>query len=373
MNLKQTLQAVRAAASNARRARKQTGVSYWQQAKDILALRQNAVGADDYFYYRIFDPKLHPTLQEKLTYSGWRAFQGEFRQYVKPELRAMAYEKHVFYRLCAGFGLPVARIYAVYAPTPDSFERNHALRTRDDLRRFLETTEQLPVFGKPSNAHEGYGGRAIMNRESDGRLRLIDGTLVTAEALADEIDAINRETSGTYLLVEFLRNSEELRAIAGEALISFRTVMLVRNGEPEIFRVSMQCPGTGAHVSNIRYFAGGSISCGLRPDTGEIFRALTNMGFERQEVTHHPVTREALVGRHIEGWSSLQALAMESARAFSPFRMQHWDFALTTRGPVILEMNHIGNVTAVQRHGPPGLYTEQYLSFRDTHTYGRDL
>jgi hypothetical protein len=42
---------------------------------------------------------------------------------------------------------------------------------------------------------------------------------------------------------------------------------------------------------------------------------------------------------------------------------------LTPRGPVIMEMNFIGDIVACQIHGPPGIYTKQYLSFRDTHTY----
>lgn len=369
MGFSEQLKALRTSIASARRAKAETGIGLLQQAKEIVALRKNAVGVEDYYYYRLFDLKLHPTMEQKLTYGGWRAFHGEFPRFSRQHLRAVAYEKHLLYRLCQGFGLPVPEIYAVYSPTPNGFERNRALRTQDALRDFLATTERLPLFGKPSNANEGFGGRAVMAREADGRLRMIDGRLVTADELARDIDDVTRKTTGTYLLVEFLRNSEDVRRIAGDAVVSFRTIMLVRDGEPEFFRTAMQLPGAGSHVSNVRYFVGGTVSCGLRPETGEIFLALSGMGFDRREVTQHPITGAQLVGHKIVGWDSLRAVALEASRAMSPFRMQHWDFALTTRGPVIMEMNVIGNVTAVQRHGPPGMYTDQYLSFRRTHAY----
>jgi hypothetical protein len=86
-------------------------------------------------------------------------------------------------------------------------------------------------------------------------------------------------------------------------------------------------------------------------------------------VDTHPASGQQLLGRKIEGWPQLRELALDAARAWSPFRMQHWDIALTRRGPVLMEMNFIGGIAACQLHGPPGLYTDQYLTFRETQSY----
>lgn len=366
MNIFGSLRALSSGFASARRVKRENNVSIARQFSDWLALRRNNVGISDYYYYRLFDPVLHPTMGAKLTYGGWRAFQGEFRSYSKPHLRALAYEKHVFYRLCAGFGLPVPELYAVYAPTPESFERHHAITNRQGLIDFLSSTEKVPFFGKPSSGSQGYGGVGVMAREPDGTLQLLNGENITVQMLADRIDEFASKT-GTYLFTEFLHNHEELESIAGEAVCSFRVVMLVRNGEPEFFRTSVRFPGPESHTSNVVRFARGTISCNLNPETGEITLALAGAGLDRVEVTNHPASGTPLVGHRIDGWKSIRELALQASKAMSPFRMQHWDFALTPRGPVIMEMNFIGDVTACQVHGPPGIYTEQYLTFRASH------
>ncbi len=344
------------------------GIPVWRQVREWVALRRNGVGLEDYYYYRLYDAKLHPTMEEKLTYGGWRAFMGEFRRYANIRHEAIAYEKHIFYRICDGFGLPVPLIYSVYTPSFDAFERHRSITKKDDLRDYLSSTRQLPFFGKPSNASRGFGARGVLGRAPDGRFRLVSGESVTLDVLVNDIERFASD-NGTYLITEFLQNDPEIVEMVGEVLCSLRVVMLVRNGEPEFFRTSMHLPGAGSHASNVAGFATGTISCGIDPHTGIIRSALQGAGAERQEVKRHPISSVQLIGYVIPGWELVRTLALEASKAMSPFRMQHWDFALTTRGPVILEMNVIGDVAACQRHGPPGIYTKQYLGFRDTHAY----
>ena len=127
MKMKQNWNAVRTGYYLARRGRRDHDIPVLRQAREIRALRRNNLGIRDYYDYRLFDPRLHPTMNEKRTYAGWRAFDTEFRRYSEKRLRAMAYEKHIFYRLCEAFGVPAPRIHAVYAPHADCFERHRAL------------------------------------------------------------------------------------------------------------------------------------------------------------------------------------------------------------------------------------------------------
>lgn len=352
----------------ARRVRRDHGIPVSRQAREILALRRNNLGIKDYYDYRLFDPRLHPTMDEKRTYAGWRAFDTEFRRYSERHLRAMAYEKQIFYRLCEAFGLPAPRIHAVYAPHTDGYERHRALTDRAGLGRWLRDTDLLPVFGKPSSANAGFGGRGIMSREPDGRFRMLDGTVVTLDELLDDLQEITAEV-GTYLLTEFLTNDDEIRALAGDITASFRIVVLVRHGEPELFKSVILVPGQAGHVSNYCGGVTGTVPCGIDNATGEIHAALWKFGLDAVEVENHPVSGVRLRGYRFACWPSVREMVIEAARAMSPFRMQHWDVAMTTRGPVIMEMNFIGSVELCQIFGPPGLYSDQYTSFAADHMF----
>ncbi len=361
-NMLAVLRSAREAAALVRRLH---GVSYLTQAADLLKLRKQGIGPSDYYKYSLFDRKLIPDRSVLGTYRGWR-FQRELRRFVDPSLRAVAYEKHLLTRLLESFGLPAPRIHAIYAPGVDTFERHRALTTREDLLGFLRGTGELPLFGKPSSSSHGYGGRGIVERLEGDRFRLADASIVAAEELADDIlDIAGRQ--GTYLLTEMLQPRDDIRALCGSTLSSIRMVILMRDGEPEIFRCGMLLPRERAHVSNARGLTTGTLSSRIDPATGRIGDVIEIAGPERRNRAHHPDTGQLIEGHVIEGWDEIVALAFTAARAFSPFRMQHWDVALTTRGPVLLEMNYVGDVEPLQMHGPPGAADEQFLGFAEKH------
>lgn len=49
-------------------------------------------------------------------------------------------------------------------------------------------------------------------------------------------------------------------------------------------------------------------------------------------------------------------------------RIHHWDFALTDKGPVILELNDLGGTIAAQIHGR-GMLTEEVRAFLQRHAH----
>lgn len=369
MKLMRMWEAVRGGYAKARRAEREHGIPVLQQAREILQLRRNDVGIQDYYFYRLFDPQLHPEMSSKLTYGGWRAFGTEFRRFSEKRLQAMAYEKHIFYRLLEAFDVPAPRIHAVYAPTADCFERHRALTDRASLGEWLRTTDRLPIFGKPSSACSGFGGRAIMSRDDEGRFHMADGSAVTLDELLDDLEGIAAEISSSYIFTEYLENHDELKALAGATTASYRIIVLVRDGEPELFRSSVLVPSVADHVSNVRGGESGTLPCAIDCETGVIIKAIWGMGLDAQEVEAHPISGVKVLGYRFETWPEIREMVLRAARAMSPFRMQHWDIAMTTRGPVVMEMNFIGGVEGTQFFGPPGLYTDQYTSFAADHKY----
>lgn len=349
---------------HARFVRGKFGVPVWRQIVEMARLHRFAVGPDDYYKYALFHPGMFPDFASKTTYRGYR-WKDELRRFSDPKIQGIAFHKLILYRLLEAWDLPCPRIHAVYCPVPDGFERHRALATPEELVRWLRETEAWPLFGKPSNASHGFGARGLRRREGDEVVQVTDERIGIEELVA-RIDADARET-GPYLLSELLEPREDFRRLCGSTLPSCRLVVLVRHGEPEPMAATVLLPPDRQHFSNARGLTTGSVCAGVDLETGRLFQPLCSLGPDIKTATHHPTSGQRVDGFVIEGWREAVAMTLRASRAFSPFRMQHWDLSFTTRGPVLLELNFIGDLEPMQVAGPPGLMRPQFRSFYETH------
>jgi hypothetical protein len=56
-------------------------------------------------------------------------------------------------------------------------------------------------------------------------------------------------------------------------------------------------------------------------------------------VTQHPDTGQTLVGARFAQWQEAMALGLAAAVHFPGLRLQHWDVAFCSSGPVLMELN----------------------------------
>lgn len=63
----------------------------------------------------------------------------------------------------------------------------------------------------------------------------------------------------------------------------------------------------------------------------------------------HPVTNAKVLGRVVEHWPSIAAMALRTHHAFRHRLMIGWDIALTANGPIMLEGNTKFDVMLLQR------------------------
>ena len=332
-----------------------------KQIIELIRLRSSGIGSHSYYNFRLYDPVRFKSLAEKKTFRDWR-FKNRLRRFSDPQIQGITFHKHIFYRLLESFDLPHSNIYALYCPVSDGFERHRCLKNMNDLEHFLKNTKKFPIFGKPSNASHGYGAIGMLKKEGEYNIRLLDGSKKSIKQLVDDIDFIAQST-GTYMLCELLEPNNDFKEISGEALPSCRVIILVRNGMPEFFRATILLPQFNRHVSNFQGGANRSIVAGIDLETGAIFNALNS---ENEYQSVHPESGKQIEGYCIPKWKEAKKMLYEASLSFSPFRMQHWDIAFTTKGPVILELNFIGDVE-FQMVGPPGIFTEQFKTFYETH------
>lgn len=356
------LRTIRTLAAHARFVRDRSGVSFSDQWSDLVGLRKVGLGAVDYYRYGLFDRAFFPDFASRATFRSYR-LKEEFRRFSPPYLQPVAYEKHVFYRFLESLGFPVPMIHNLYIPRPDGFERHRALTDCAALETWLSDPGNFPVFGKPSNASHGFGALGMRSLE-DGLIVMADGERRHPSDVAASIDGFSRQTkNSTYMLLEYCQPRADFQALCGSTLHSMRIVVLMRDGEPEIYRTTTLLPRDKRHVSNADGLTSGNMGGMIDHETGRVHHIIDRSGPDKNFCTVHPDTGASLENFVIEGWQETLELVMEASRAMSPFHMQHWDVALTSRGPVFLELNFIGDLEPMQMHGPPGAYTEQYRTF----------
>jgi len=287
-------------------------VSALRQLRDIALLKFNRnMGPGDYYLYAMFDKRRFPDDASKLTYGGWRLFD-DFRRFSNRQFQAIAH-KHTLYRLLESFGLPVPRILAIYAPKPDSFERHRALIDLEELEAFLRQDSNLPFFGKPSNASSGYGCLAVTNRDVDSVYRLLDGRRLTLAEVKRFIHSVAM-SQGTYLLTELLHPRDDFRRMCGKTVASLRVVMLVRDGNPEIFRAAALIPRQGQQTSNALGLSTGTVMGSIDKDSGIVSEVLSSLGPDYSYSPVHPDTGVRIEGFRIEGWSDVVSVLREASQ-----------------------------------------------------------
>jgi hypothetical protein len=364
--LREKLQAAAEAGRNARRVRQRHGVSYLRQAAEASLLKALGVDLNTYFTYGLFDRRRVADLATMLTHGNADISSREFAHFAERDLHGLATHKHLLYLLLPALDLPAPRIRAVYCPAADGFARHRAMTRQGQLSDYLLTTDHLPLFGKPSRAQGGRGAMGLRRRAADGRLELSGGERVAPPLLARRIHELVR-AGGSYLLTELLRQRDDLRALCGTTLASLRIVVLMRRGEPLVHAAVVLLPRARSETSNWGQ-AGSNALCGaVDVESGRIHTVLSSLGPDRALAPVHPDTGARLEGHRLRGWDEVLALMDRVGRALSPFRMQHWDLALTTRGPVLLDLNVEASVIPLQMHGPPGVYTPTYREFAATH------
>ena len=82
--------------------------------------------------------------------------------------------------------------------------------------------------------------------------------------------------------------------------------------------------------------------------TGVVGQVIAGNGLSTHVVSKHPRSGVALEGTRLPQWDEALRCCLRAARLFPSFHVQSWDIALTTRGPVVLEVNPVGGALGHQ-------------------------
>jgi glutathione synthase/RimK-type ligase-like ATP-grasp enzyme len=350
-------------------ARRDTGKPILSQAREIIALARGVgrLDPDEYYQYRLYDDRRF-TWEQKTQFLGRRLENELIPVLNETWWLGLANDKLISYAFLRGLGYPVPEPYAVFHGWR---EGGHvpALRTRAALADFIRTINR-PFVAKPVYGMWGRNISAVMSYEADrDAVRLTSGEEVDLAAFVERLDRI--PDRGGILLQELLEPHPAIREQCGQRICSIRMVTIVDRRGPRLLATVWKVATGRAMADN--YWEPGNLVGPIDPETGTVGRTFTGLGREIRDVERHPDTGRTLPGFTLPDWRAAVDLCLSATSAIPRLPMQAWDVALTSRGPVLLEVNVNGGMRLPQLCANAGLYRGEFVDFLARFGFPRPL
>lgn len=357
-----------------RLAEAQTGKGLLSQAREILALKHcgGQCGITDYYWFRLYDT---PYLEGRgaKDFLGWR-LEPQINPALNPRHAVLpAWDKVVFTILANAAGLPVPTVKACYHKMQRlPLVLGQHLTTVEAAAHFLRQPEHYPMFSKPAFSQQGEGASylegydPIIDSVKQGRDKSVP-VATFVKRLVTTVDFRYHRPECGFLFQEALLLHPDIRALAGwHAICGVRIVCLNDDMGVKpigaVWKIAVP-PNT---VDNFHMGAYGNLVAEVDIVTGEIGRVVNGLWPNASVLARHPVTGQTFEGFKLPDWDRLLEICCQAGPVFPLMKIHYWDFALTDRGPVILELNDMGGTQIMQLSGH-GMLTEQMRAFVRRH------
>lgn len=327
--------------ADAGQAHAQCGRTRLAQVMDLLnlALSPARLGPGDYYSYRLFESGL--SAKQKQEFVGWRR-ESVLDALNKPDWHCLGLDKVLMAALMAEQGLACPVTRAIYLKGRiRRIGQAQALRSDAELQGWLRDPTHYPFFGKPSAS--GFGRGAVFAQSYDAAndvVRLRSGAGIAVVEFSEHRH--DREQLG-YLFQTPLTTDPRLQPALGELPTSLRMMVLYDEVEgPLVHRVFWKLPVGHNMNDNFNDGVTGNLAAGLDVESGRIIRVVNGSGLRLREVRQHPDTGVDLLTLAVPDWTHVQTFVKQLALLFPQLRFQQWDIALTSQGPVALELNLFG-------------------------------
>lgn len=352
---------------HARLARRDTGKGFVSQAIEILRLRRGVgkLDPDEYYQYGLYNDQRF-TWPEKEAFLGRRMEDGLIPILDESWWLGLANDKVIAYAFLQGLGFPIPEMYGVYDPTR-SCGKLPTLRTAEAAGDFIRRLER-PFIAKPIF---GMGGRNVWAVRGHDRSRdmlvLTSGAVLAVDDFVDKLNPAHEK--GGMLVQELLAPHPAISELCGDRLCTVRLVTIVDTRGARIIAALWRIATGNSMTDNYRRGAGTTLVGPIDPATGVLGRTSSGTGRGFRYVDRHPDTGQSLPGFSLPDWHSALSLGLSATAAIPRLAMQAWDVALTSRGPVLLEVNVNGGMHLPQICAGAGLFRGEFAEFLRHHRF----
>jgi Sugar-transfer associated ATP-grasp len=345
--------------------RAQTGKGVLSQLREVLALRARRVGPREYYRFRLFDDHRF-TPSEKREFTGYRFEAAVYRTVNDPGLMAASgirgtwdgkIDKVLFDSLMRAGDIRTPKILAIYDPAGPEYYGVPVLRTVGELESSFRSIGTSGFFAKPARAHSGTGALSVRLVEGD-EAHLADGATCSLSHLARLVAEQSR-----VVIQERLLPHPVLAELSGPTVATLRVVVLRGDEASEIHRVVLRIPIGSNVVDNFDAGRNGNLVGWVDPEEGRLLRVYSGWGLDLRRVARHPDSGKPFDGLALPDWEQATRLIRRASRVLVGMPFQSWDLALTSLGPVMIEVNDVSGQNILQLAGPPGLLDRRLCDF----------
>lgn len=316
------------------------------------------VSLQEYLDLKLFDNDIHKH-GGKNEFVGLRAaskiwFQANYRV----DLFAMANNKIASAIWFAAHGLPILPTLAIFH---EGVGRPSArlLRSDIELRTFLKTRENYPLFGKPIEGCQSKGSASIESYEPAA------DCLVTTAGRVLSLDSfvsyVKSHAHAGYQFQSRVSPHAVVREMCGNRLATVRLLTTARNGKPKIVRACWKIPA-GMHAAD-NFWRPGNLLAQLDLESGRAVRVIRATETAYEEITHHPDTGIRIQGAIVPNWLEVTRLALDGAKLLEALPLVGWDVAPINSGAVLVEANVTPDFRLHQIADRRGMLDSDFRSF----------
>lgn len=339
-------------------ARRVADTSLLSQARDLWRLRKcrGRIGVMEYYDYGLYDHSRYSERDQE-AFVGWRGETPVNDYFNKIEWAVFSIDKVTFYSLLAGVNVPHPSIKMLFSPTGRHIVDVPTLGRREDIEEFLRKPEIYPLFAKPSHGNFGRGAFFLQRYDQDKDLvEMKNGDTVEVSRFVDDLET---KLSGGYLFQEAFSPPACLREVCGDRASTVRLVVVIIDDKPEVLSAVWKIPTGSNIIDNFKHGRSGNLVSSVDVDTGNVVRIIGGSeagGFATCDT--HPDTGARLMPMTLPYWDKIKAVCCDASSLFPGLKLLHFDVALAADGPLLLEINHRGNLDLHQHASGKGFINE---------------
>ena len=333
-------------------ARQISGKPVMSQLREMLVLyySKGKLRPSEYFDYGLYDDRSF-SRADKAQFLGTRAMR-QLYAVNDSHYRGIADDKMIFFVLMRGLGVQTPEVYAIYSPGNRALDGIPCLSKPSALENFLLTKIPYPFFAKPIMGNNGRGAFAVESCDRAAKtVALRSGEIVRVH---DFVTNLTERDRRGYLFQRCLGPHPVLREICGNSLSTVRVVVKLSDHGPRAISAAWRIPRRLSVTDNFTHGTSGNLLGRFDLDTGSVLEVINGIGFDRSTVSVHPDTGTPLTGIQLPDWQAALRICLAAAHSLPGLRFQHWDIALSSDGPAIIEVNAHGNWDLVQNAARAG-------------------
>ena len=298
-------------------------LKYYPDNYFLCKLWSKQRGEWPYYYGSIYDPYQRYKL-EKHIYSR--------------ENIVLFENKLVCYDLCKAAGFPLPRQFGILYPEDDYRGQLAEIFLADEVDKLI------------IKAFDGMGGKgvAVVTRSQDG-------VVVRKNSCECPLDGFT--LNYPVVVQEYVRQHHSLAEFSSSTN-TIRVATLLKKDKSDVIIVGAFIR-FGVGSSNVDNLSSGGVAVGVDVATGRLYDDA--LDFRGKTFSRHPSSDTEFKGFVIPQWDEVVRLATRVQSHFSYHRLFGLDICVTDSGPVIIEINAVQDIVALEMTYGPILKSREVL------------